>query len=127
MPILSAETMHDAAVAPMSIAPAPTKEYGGYLASLAGCRRCHGPGLSGGKIVPGDPAWGPAANITRGGNLGKWTEAEFVQTLRTGKRPDGYAIKDPMPWKTIGRMADEELHAIWLYLQSVPAKQFGNH
>jgi len=26
-----------------------------------------------------------------------------------------------MPWKYYGQMSDEELKAIWLYLQSLPA------
>ena len=43
-----------------------------------------------------------------------------------GQAPDGVALKVPMPWKTIGRMTDDELHALWLYLQSVPPRAFGN-
>jgi mono/diheme cytochrome c family protein len=124
-PLLPAEGIRDSAVKPMSVVSAPTVEYGGYLAIVSGCRGCHGPGLSGGKIPAGDPKWGPAANITREGNLGKWTEAQFVQTMRSGKRPDGIELKEPMPWQAIGRMTDDELHALWLYLQSVPGKTFG--
>ena len=98
-----------------------------YLAIVAGCKGCHGPDLSGGKIAAGDPSWGPAANLTPSGNLGKWTEAQFVATLRTGKRPDGIALKEPMPWKIVGHMTDDELHAVWLYLRSVPPRAFGTH
>jgi len=127
MPVLPAEKLRDSAATPMTVTPGPTREYGEYLVLIAGCKGCHGPGLSGGKIAAGDPAWGPAANLTPSGNLGKWTEAQFVQTLRTGTRPDGTAIKEPMPWKTIGRMTDDELHALWLYLRSVPARAFGSH
>lgn len=125
MPLLSAEKLRDEPGKPMTVAAGPTKEYGGYLAQVAGCKGCHGPGLSGGKIPAGDPAWGPSANLTPSGNLGKWTEAEFRSTLRTGKRPDGIALKAPMPWKTIGRMTDDELHGLWMYLQSVPPRAFG--
>jgi mono/diheme cytochrome c family protein len=125
LPLLPAEGLRDSAGRPMSVTPEATKEYGNYLSMISGCKGCHGMGLSGGKIEAGDPAWGPAANLTPSGNLGKWSEAEFIQTLRTGKRPDGYALKEPMPWKTIGRMTDDELRALWLYLQSVPAKEFG--
>ncbi|MEP6492195.1 MAG: c-type cytochrome [bacterium] len=126
MPILAAEKIGESSKA-MSVTAAPTAEYGDYLSQISGCRGCHGPALSGGKMAGGDPSWGPAANLTRSGNLGKWTEAEFVKTLRTGVRPDGIALKIPMPWKTVGKMTDEELHALWLYLQSVPARAFGNH
>jgi mono/diheme cytochrome c family protein len=125
MPLLPAEALRDSAGTPMSATPGATKEYGAYLSMVAGCKGCHGLGLSGGKIEAGDPAWGPAANLTPSGNLGKWSEADFVQTMRTGKRPDGYELKEPMPWKTIGKMTDDELRALWVYLQSVPAKDFG--
>jgi len=125
--LLPAEQIRDSAGKPMSVTPGPTREYGLYLATLAGCRACHGPGLSGGKIAFGDPSWGPAANLTPSGNLGKWSEAEFVQTIRTGKRPDGTALRAPMPWKTIANMTDEELHAVWLYLQSMPSRPYGTH
>jgi mono/diheme cytochrome c family protein len=124
---LPAESMRDSAGKPMSVAPGSTKDYGLYLATLAGCRACHGPGLSGGKIGFGDPAWGPAANLTPTGNLGKWSEAEFVQTIRTGKRPDGSPLRAPMPWKTISNLTDDELHAVWLYLQSMPPRPYGTH
>lgn len=127
MPLLPAESIHDSAGKPMSVAIGSTAEYGAYLAQIAGCRKCHGPGLSGGKMAFGDPSWGPAANITRSGNIGTWTEAQFLQTIRTGKRPDGSALKAPMPWKTVAKMTDAEWHAIWLYLQSAPPRDFGNH
>jgi mono/diheme cytochrome c family protein len=127
LPLLPAERMRDSAGAPMAVTAGPTKDYGLYLATLAGCRACHGPGLSGGKIEAGDPSWGPAANLTPSGNLGKWSEAEFIQTIRTGKRPDGSALRAPMPWKTIANMTDDELHAVWLYLQSMPPRPYGTH
>jgi mono/diheme cytochrome c family protein len=127
MPLLPAEAMRDSSGKPMSVAAGPTSEYGAYLAILAGCRKCHGAGFSGGKMDFGDPSWGPSANLTKSGNLGTWTEAQFIQTLRTGKRPDGYELKNPMPWRTVGKMTDEELRAIWLYLQTVPARPFGMH
>jgi cytochrome c553 len=125
MPILAAEKLVDSAATPMIAVPGPTVEYGTYLSLVAGCQGCHGPGLSGGKVPGGDPGWPPAANLTPSGALGNWTEAQFVNALRTGKRPDGSEIKTAMPWKQIGRMSDDELHAIWLYLHTVRPKPFG--
>jgi mono/diheme cytochrome c family protein len=127
MPLLPAERMGDSAVKPMSVAVGTTAEYGGYLAVIAGCRKCHGPGLSGGHMDFGDPSWGPSANLTRSGNLGKWTEAQFLATIRSGQRPDGSPLRNPMPWRTVRNMTDAELHAIWLYLQAAPPRQFGTH
>jgi hypothetical protein len=31
-----------------------------------------------------------------------------------------------MPWPTYSQMTDDELKAVWLYLQSLPAKEAGN-
>jgi len=100
----------------------PSLDFGKYLVSVAGCRSCHGESLSG---VAGDgPDDPPAANLTPAG-IGHYTEADFMNTLRTGNRPKGGgALKEPMPWKYFGRMTDGELHSIWLYLKSIPPKQF---
>jgi cytochrome c553 len=125
LPILAAEKIGESPAKPMTATPGPTAEYGAYLGTVAGCTGCHGPGLSGGKIPGGDPAWGPAANISPAGPIGKWTEAQFVQTMRTGKRADGSEIKPPMPWQQFRNMTDDDLHAVWLYLRSVPGMELG--
>jgi hypothetical protein len=31
-----------------------------------------------------------------------------------------------MPWQVFRNMSDDDLHALWLYLQTVPPKAFGN-
>jgi mono/diheme cytochrome c family protein len=53
--------------------------------------------------------------------LGKWTEAQFVAALKTGRhlgasRP----ILPPMPWQSTAQMKDEDLRAIFAYLRSLP-------
>ena len=99
---------------------AATVEYGQYLAASSGCLACHGPALDG-VGGGGDPAVKPT-NLTTGGPTASWTEGDFVRALRTGKRPDGSEIREEMPWKTMGRMTDEELRALYLYIRSVPPK-----
>ncbi|GAB3220662.1 hypothetical protein [Spirosoma arcticum] len=68
----------------------------------------------------------PAANLTPTG-IGSWRETDFFRTLRTGKRPNGQELHPSMPWPQVGMMTNDELHAIWLYLKSVPPKPFGNN
>jgi cytochrome c553 len=102
----------------------PTAEYGKYIANVSGCHGCHGYGLSGGRVA-GPSSFPPASNLTVGG-IGDWTETDFVYAMRDGKRPNGTTINEFMPWRSFGRMTDDELHALWLYLRSMPAKQFGN-
>lgn len=106
---------------------APTAEYGLYLANIGGCRGCHGLNLSGGS-VHGPPGTPPSRNLTRGqGGLVAWTEADFVRTLRTGKRPNGKELHQSMPWRQTALMTDGELHALWLYLRSAPPRPYGNN
>ncbi|MGH7580104.1 MAG: c-type cytochrome [Gemmatimonadales bacterium] len=93
-----------------------TVEYGEYLATIGGCRACHGLALAG-------DANPDAPDITVG-RLGSWTEEDFFRSLRQGKRPDGSVI-DPekMPWVRSGQMTDEEIRAVWLWMRSVPAAE----
>jgi mono/diheme cytochrome c family protein len=98
-------------------------KYGEYLAS--GCKGCHGDGLSGGKIPGGPPDWKPAANITPTG-IGRYSEANFTNILRTGKRPDGSMVDSIMPYRLTKEMSDLELKALYAYLKTVPPKEFGN-
>jgi hypothetical protein len=55
-----------------------------------------------------------------------WTESEFERAMRNGVRPDGSRLYEFMPWQTFRHMTEEELHALWLYLASVPVNAFGN-
>lgn len=123
LPLLSAPKAprmeHAAAVRPET-----TAEYGRYLADIGGCHSCHGQGLSGGR-VDGPPDLPPASNITPAG-LSNWTEADFFRAMREGRRPDGSVLNPFMPWPVLGGMTDDELQALWLYLQSVPPREFGN-
>ena len=117
---LAADTTPRIAHVP-SVDTTPSAEYGRYLVTVSGCEGCHGPALSGGPgFGPNEP---PASNITPGG-IGSWTEADFVRAMREGVRPGGTKISEVMPWKNFANRTDGELRAMWLYLQSVPTKQF---
>ena len=120
-PLVPARVVDHARVPPVSMPEAPTAAYGKYLADVGGCTGCHGPGLSGGNLGPGKPA----SNLTPAG-IGTWSEADFVRALREGKRPVGADIDSlSMPWPEAGKMTDSEIHAVWLFLKSVPGKPFG--
>lgn len=104
-----------------------TPEYGEYL--TYSCKVCHGLMMSGGPI-PGFPSsWPPAPNLTFGGGsaLPSWTEEGFMNTIRTGITPEGREVRgEYMPWGSYKFMNDEELKAVWLYLQSLPELELGN-
>ena len=102
---------------PRPVAPQPgvTVEYGMYLART--CTLCHGSELNGQTIFDGSVA----LNLTPGGEMKGWSEEDFIATMRTGVTPNGHQLKDVMPWKYFGQMTDDELKAVWMYLQSLPA------
>ena len=97
-----------------------TADYGEYLVNTNDCRVCHGQNLNGGQY-PDPTIKKISPNLTPGGELGFWTEEQFMNTIRTGKTPGGHELNpDLMPWKYYRLFNDDELKAIWLYLQSLP-------
>lgn len=105
--------------------PATVGEQGEYLINIGVCRECHGADLAGLTDENGPP---PGPNLTPGGPLKSWNEADFVQALRNGLTPDGRVL-DPekMPWPGYAHLTDEELNAIWAYLQTLPEKTPGEN
>jgi mono/diheme cytochrome c family protein len=64
-----------------------------------------------------------AANLTPDTKtgLGGWTDEMFIKTLRTGKfMAMSRDILPPMPWQELGQLTDEDLKAMFAYLQSLP-------
>ena len=105
------------------IDPEPTPKFGEYVA--AGCKGCHGPGMSGGKVPGAPPDWKAAANLTPTG-IGHYSEDDFIRILRTGTRPDGSKVDSLMPYRLTKEMTDIELKAVFAYLKTLPPKEFGN-
>lgn len=122
--LVPAELVDHAAPRQQSPTVGMTVEYGEYLA--VGCTGCHGSGFSGGPIPGAPPDWLPAANLTPGGDLANWSEQEFIASFRTGTKPSGEPFDNSMPYKAVGQMTDDELRAMWLFLQSLPPKETGN-
>jgi mono/diheme cytochrome c family protein len=124
--LLPADELDRSAPRPSAPPPDVSPAYGQYLANIASCPRCHGPGLSGGRIPGAPPDVVPAANITPAA-LGDWSEADFVRSLRTGRAPDGHLLDASMPWQYFAQMTDLELAAIWQFLEVVPPRLTGTH
>lgn len=91
-------------------------EHGKYLA--VSCTGCHHPDFKGGPSpIPGSPE---VANITQSGHLGRWSETQFIATLRTGLTPEGKQLANEyMPWQMTSAYTDTELKSIYLYLKSL--------
>ncbi len=89
---------------------------GKYLS--VSCMGCHQPSLKGGEsAVPGGP---PVPDLTRSGATGRWTQAQFMATLRTGKTPNGHQINNEnMPWKMTAQYSNQELASLYQYFRSL--------
>ncbi|MDX1613549.1 MAG: cytochrome c [Candidatus Promineifilaceae bacterium] len=118
LPAFSAEAIDHDNPPPAVVQAEVSVEYGEYLATT--CTGCHGMNFAGGPIPGAPPDYPPAANLTPAGNLANWTQEDFITTLSTGVTPEGKVL-DPqyMPWPITEPMTDDELTAIWLYLQSL--------
>lgn len=90
-----------------------TPEYGKYIVDYMDCRACHGEDLTG-----GDSPLSLGTNLTY--IVPGLSEEEFVSIMRTGVNRSGRQI-DPnmMPWIEIGRLDDDELSALYLYLSNL--------
>ncbi len=100
--------------------PGRTVEYGAYLGAV--CMGCHGEHLSGGPIPGAPPEMGTPLNLTpHETGLAGWTEEQFRAVLRTGMTPSGHQIDArQMPYPTLAHMTDDEIGALFMYLQSLP-------
>jgi mono/diheme cytochrome c family protein len=107
---------------------------GRYLTTVMGCVDCHNIGsfgpnpgeghLQGGTIgfeMPGMGVFYPP-NLTPHpeAGIGRWSEAEIVTALRTGRRPDGRELAPIMPWPNYRILEDADAAAIAAYLKSLP-------
>jgi len=71
--------------------------------------------------------WGTtyAANLTPDPDTGlkssAWSEENFLKAMKTGKHiGTGRDILPPMPWQMYSKLGDDDLKAIWAYLQTIP-------
>jgi mono/diheme cytochrome c family protein len=68
-------------------------------------------GVSFASNLTADPETGYAALVD---------EEQFIEALRTGRHQgQGRPILPPMPWPMIGQMTDDDLRAVFAYLQQV--------
>lgn len=91
-------------------------DYGKYISTS--CRGCHRDNMKGGEpLAPGFPE---VADISSTGHAGKWTDEQFINTLRTGVTPEGKKLKpEDMPWPMAKEFNDTELKALHLYLNTL--------
>lgn len=100
-------------------------EYGKGIA-LA-CRGCHGEQHLAGGRIPGTPPEVPEPpNLTpHESGLKDWSYEDFTVLMREGKRKNGKPMNPMMPIASFKNYDETEMKALWAYLRSLPAVEFG--
>ena len=92
---------------------------GRYLFQSRGCGECHGDN-GGGKLLIDDPGglrvWTPNIAPGPGSRVAKYTEADWVRTIRHGVKPDKRPILI-MPCEDYNRFTDADVAAIVAYVR----------
>ena len=107
---------------------------GAYLAAAAGCADCHTDRPHGGRLYAGGRAlttpFGTfyAPNITPDleTGIGQWSDAQFLNALREGVRPDGSNYFPVFPYPSFTKITDDDARAIKAYLFTQPAVKQSN-
>ena len=109
-------------------------ERGKYLVRIMACADCHNTGnfspkpeegfLEGATVgfeIPGMGVFYPP-NLTPDpdAGIGKWSEADIVTALRSGRTPDGRMLAPIMPWQRYSVLTDDDASAIAAFLKSLP-------
>lgn len=117
---------------PVSVTPDSTAAYGKYLAmSVANCDGCHtqrdlitgayvGERFAGWQGMEGmNGTWFNTPNLTPDpvtGHMAQWSFETFRNRFRAGPvQPNS-----PMPWVNFARFSDDDLKALWAFLQGIP-------
>lgn len=101
---------------------------GEYLVRAGGCVSCHtdrkggGPELAGGRALatPFGTFFSPNITPDKSTGIGAWSDADFVNALKHGKRPDGSNYFPVFPYPTYTKMTDADALAIKAWLFSRP-------
>ena len=109
---------------PVSVKPDTTALYGNYVAnSVANCGGCHtkrdmmtgefiGEPYGGGNEIEGMVT--PNLTTDSSSRIFGWSEKQFIDRFRMGK----LIQNSPMPWNSYRRMSDDELKAVYKFLQT---------
>ena len=93
--------------------------HGERLASILGCKACHGDDLRGNNVTKADPSMGEwwAPNITL--LLAKYDDQALGRLIRQGVPHDGRTMYF-MPFESLQFVTDADLAAVIAYLRTLP-------
>lgn len=98
-------------------------ERGKYLALLGDCLGCHtaakGTPMAGGRQMATPFGKVYSTNITPDAatGIGKYSYEQFDRAMRKGVAADGHNLYPAMPYPSYAKMSQEDMHALFVYLQ----------
>lgn len=100
-----------------------------YIAQAGGCLGCHTEAREGAQPYAGGRAletpfgvfYGPNITPHPQAGIGRWREADFVNAMRNGLRPDGAHYYPVFPYPSYTKITDADLRDLWAYLRTLPA------
>ena len=103
-------------------------EHGEYIFRAAGCESCHtdsdhdGEFLAGGRAfdTPFGVFYSPNITSDKTHGIGSWSTEEFARAIREGVGPEGLDYYPVFPYPTYTRINDDDLLALYAYLQKSP-------
>ena len=106
----------------------PDAKRGLYLSKAGGCIGCHTETRQGAQPYAGGRAlktpfgtfYGPNITPHPQAGIGHWSEADFMNAMRFGVRPDGAHYFPAFPYPSFTKITDADLKDIWAYLRGLP-------
>lgn len=101
-------------------------EQGEYIARATDCIACHigpdGTPYAGGKanLTPMGDIVAPNISSSEEYGIGSYSLSDLTRVLREGKAPGGKYLYPAMPYPSYRGMTDEDIEALYAYLQSTP-------
>jgi mono/diheme cytochrome c family protein len=95
---------------------------GAYIARAADCMACHSEDYAGGSAIETPMGDIYSTNITpsKRYGIGNYTQSDLKTALQQGRAPD-HLLYPAMPYPSYNGMTDEDISALFAYLQTVPA------
>lgn len=118
----------------VGLATAQDAKRGEYLIKAGGCVGCHteekkdAAPFAGGLALktPFGTFYGPNITPHPQAGIGSWSEADFIQAMRLGQRPDGAHYYPAFPYPSFTKIFDSDLRDQWAYLRSIPPNARAN-
>src|SRR5436190_1709071 len=92
---------------------------GAYLVKISGCADCHSatleqPFAGGVKLSsPFGTFYTPNITSDTQTGIGRWSDSDFLNALRFGKRPDGKYLYPAFPFRAYTKLSDEDIFDIF--------------